>query len=301
MARADPDCRSARGLGHDLPGDRDVPAPGSAALRRTGASFPAGLLLLAVRRSLPHGEWWWKSGVLGALNFGLFFPLIFLSAYRLPGGLAATVQATLPLAVMALAWPIIHERPVIVRGAALVGLSGVGLLVLRSPESVDPDRTDGRDRLRARRRARIGAGGEMAVLPRPVVRRRADARPRRLAAVTGGLLLLPLALLVEGAPSRLDTAAIAGFLWIGGVGTVVAYSCWFYGLSVLLWVGRPGRTAQPGGGHRARDPLRRRAVRVAPGPRDVPGRRRRARRESLRLAPPGSRRPGRAGVSRSAP
>ena len=39
--------------------------------------------------------------MLGVLNIGLFFPLIFLAAYHLPGGLAATLQATSPLAVMA--------------------------------------------------------------------------------------------------------------------------------------------------------------------------------------------------------
>ncbi|CAN5581948.1 hypothetical protein BH11ACT8_BH11ACT8_23290 [soil metagenome] len=114
-----------------LPPDR----PLFAALMR---ALPAGLLLLALRRELPRGDWWWKSVVLGICNIGLFFPLIFLSAYHLPGGLAATVQATSPLAVMALAWPLIRERPAPARvTAALVGLAGVGLLVLRSPDGVD--------------------------------------------------------------------------------------------------------------------------------------------------------------------
>ena len=64
-----------------LPPDR----PMFAALMR---ALPAGLLLLAFTRTLPRGEWWWKSAVLGLCNIGLFFPLIFLSAYGLPGGLA---------------------------------------------------------------------------------------------------------------------------------------------------------------------------------------------------------------------
>ncbi len=32
-------------------------------------ALPAGLLLLVIVRRLPQGEWWWKSLLLGALNF----------------------------------------------------------------------------------------------------------------------------------------------------------------------------------------------------------------------------------------
>ncbi|CAN5582100.1 hypothetical protein BH11ACT8_BH11ACT8_23300 [soil metagenome] len=49
--------------------------------------------------------------------------------------------------------------------------------------------------------------------------------------VVGGLFLLPVALLVEGAPPTLDARAVGGFLWLGGVGTALAYTCWFHGLS----------------------------------------------------------------------
>jgi probable blue pigment (indigoidine) exporter len=49
--------------------------------------------------------------------------------------------------------------------------------------------------------------------------------------VVGGLFLLPVAFMVEGAPPAIDAPAIGGFLWLGGVGTVVAYVCWFHGLS----------------------------------------------------------------------
>ena len=42
-----------------LPPDR----PMFAALMR---ALPAGLLLLAFTRTLPRGEWWWKSAVLGS-------------------------------------------------------------------------------------------------------------------------------------------------------------------------------------------------------------------------------------------
>src|SRR4029078_428004 len=101
-------------------------------------ALPAGLVLLAFRRRLPHGDWWWKAVVLGLCNIGMFFPLIFLAAYHLPGGLAATLQATSPLAVMASAWLAIGGRAGVVGvAAAVVGLVGVTLLVLRNPGEID--------------------------------------------------------------------------------------------------------------------------------------------------------------------
>jgi len=54
-------------------------------------ALPAGLLLLLLVRRLPEGIWWGRIAVLGALNFSVFWVMLFVSAYRLPGGVAATV------------------------------------------------------------------------------------------------------------------------------------------------------------------------------------------------------------------
>ena len=61
-----------------------------AGLMRT---LPAGLLALMITRQLPRGSWWWRSLVLGGLNMGAFFPLLFVAAQCLPGGVAATLGA----------------------------------------------------------------------------------------------------------------------------------------------------------------------------------------------------------------
>ena len=73
-----------------LPPDRPL-------LAGTLRALPAGLLLLAVTRRLPTGSWWWRAAVLGTLNIGAFFALLFVSAYRLPGGVAALLGAVGPL------------------------------------------------------------------------------------------------------------------------------------------------------------------------------------------------------------
>lgn len=201
-----------------LPPDRPLFA---AAVR----ALPAGLLLLAYRRRLPQSDWWWRSAVLGILNIGLFFPLVFLAAYELPGGLAATLQATMPLAVMAVAWTLLRERPGTARvTAALVGIVGVALLVLRSPGQVSE-------------LGLLAAFGSVAVTALGFVLLKRWEPPVDMVTlvswqlVAGGLVLAPVALLVEGAPPAIDLPAAAGFLWLGAVGTILAYTCWFHGLT----------------------------------------------------------------------
>ncbi|MGA7147591.1 MAG: EamA family transporter, partial [Microbacterium sp.] len=56
-------------------------------------ALPAGLLVLLVVRRLPRGSWWWRSLLLGALNVGGFFVLIYVAGQRLPSSLAATLMS----------------------------------------------------------------------------------------------------------------------------------------------------------------------------------------------------------------
>src|SRR5690242_5372405 len=72
-------------------------------------ALPAGLVALAITRTLPRGAWWGKAAVLGVLNIGLFFPLLFAAAERLPGGVAATLGAVQPLVVAVLAATVLRE------------------------------------------------------------------------------------------------------------------------------------------------------------------------------------------------
>jgi probable blue pigment (indigoidine) exporter len=200
-----------------LPPDRPLFAAAARAL-------PAGLVLLAWRRQLPHGDWWWKAALLGLCNIGLFFPLIFLAAYELPGGLAATVQAMSPLAVMAIALPALGERPGVRRVvAALVGLLGVGLLVLRAGGELST-------------LGLVAAVGSVVVSALGFVLVKRWPSPTDMLTtiswqlVAGGLVLVPVALLVEGAPPTLSATNLGGLLWLTTMGTAVAYYCWFRGL-----------------------------------------------------------------------
>ncbi|MGB3819774.1 EamA family transporter, partial [Achromobacter pulmonis] len=91
-------------------------------------ALPAGILLLLAVRRLPHGIWWLRTAILGALNFSVFWALLFVAAYRLPGGVAATLGAIQPLVVILLARALLGSP---VRGlAVLAALAGILLFVL---------------------------------------------------------------------------------------------------------------------------------------------------------------------------
>jgi probable blue pigment (indigoidine) exporter len=200
-----------------LPPDRPLFAAAARAL-------PAGLVLLAFRRQLPHGEWWWKAVLLGLCNIGLFMPLLFLAAYELPGGLAATLQCLSPLAVMGIALPVLGERPGVRRVVAgLVGVVGVGLLVLRAGGELST-------------LGLVGAIGSVLVSALGFVLVKRWPSPADMLTtvswqlVAGGLALVPVALLVEGPPPALTVTNIGGLLWLTTAGTALAYYCWFRGL-----------------------------------------------------------------------
>ncbi len=190
-------------------------------------ALPIGLVVLAITRTPPRGGWWWRSAVLGTLNIGAFFALLFVAAYRLPGGVAATLGAVQPLLVAGLALVLLGERPTRWRlGWGLAGVAGVGLMVVRGQLSFDL--------------VGILAGlAGAATMAAGIVLTRRWGRPVGVLAFTGwqltagGLVLAPVALLVEGMPPALDAAAIAGYAWLAVPGTLLAYAVWFHGVAKL--------------------------------------------------------------------
>ncbi|KUL40426.1 ABC transporter permease, partial [Streptomyces sp. NRRL F-4489] len=196
-------------------------------------ALPAGALLLAVCRKLPRGVWWWRSVVLGVLNMGGFFALVYVAAQRLPTSLASVVMALSPLVMAVFAWGLVGERPRVAHLAgAAVGAAGVGLMLLSASVAVD-----GLGVL-----ASAGAMG-MSSLGYVLAKRWSGGAGRPggvdvLSATAwqltaGGLLLVPCAVVVEGAPPVLDGRAVLGFGYVTVVATAVAFAAWFAGLRRL--------------------------------------------------------------------
>ena len=106
-----------------LPPDR----PLTAAVWRV---LPAGLLLLLWARQWPAAGQWRRVFGLAVLNIAVFQALLFVAAYRLPGGVAAILGATQPLLVLGWAWLLDGQRPAgAVTTAAVLGVAGMALLL----------------------------------------------------------------------------------------------------------------------------------------------------------------------------
>lgn len=192
-------------------------------------ALPGGLLALAITRVLPRGQWWWKATVLGALNIGALYPLLFVAAQRLPGGVAATLSATQPLLVAGLAVALLHVRPTAWRLTwGVLGVAGVGLVVLGPQARLDVVGV------------LAGLGGTATMATGIVLTKRwglpAGVGPLTLTGwqlTAGGLLLLPLTFAIEGTPPRIDAGAAAGYLWLGSAGGLIASTLWFRGIGRL--------------------------------------------------------------------
>lgn len=190
-------------------------------------ALPAGLLLLAVCRKLPGGSWWWKSLLLGFLNMGGFFALVYVAAQRLPTSAASTVMATAPLVMMLFAWALIAERPGLgqLAGAGL-GVAGVSLMLLTGTAAMDA----------------LGVLASVAAMTMSslgfILAKRWSTEVEVLASTSwqllgGGLLLLPFAAATEGSPPALDGPALLGFGYVTLAATALAFAAWFAGLRRL--------------------------------------------------------------------
>lgn len=196
-------------------------------LAAVGRALPVGVVFVLRTRTLPTGDWWWRSAVLGFLNIGAFFALLFVAAFRLPGGVAATAGAIQPLIAATLAAAVLGEaftRRIAIAG--LLGMTGVAMLVLSPDATLDP----------------VGVAAALAgavAMATGVVATKHWGRPVDLITFTGwqltagGLMLLPVVALTEGLPPTLTGTNVAGFAWLALVGTGFAYANWFRGVQQL--------------------------------------------------------------------
>ena len=191
-------------------------------------ALPAGLVLLAVARVLPRGAWWWRSAVLGTLNVGAFFLLVYVASQLLPSSVASSLMALAPLTMTGFAWLWVAEKPTgPVLGGAVAGILGVLLLVGGASGSIDP----------------LGVAASMGALlissaGAVLTKRWADGSTPLVALTAwqltlGGLVLVVAAVLVEGTPPAVGASGAAGFAYSALVATALANLCWFAGLTRL--------------------------------------------------------------------
>ncbi|MFJ5443771.1 EamA family transporter [Pectobacterium sp. CHL-2024] len=203
-----------------LPPDR----PFTAALIRV---LPAGLLLLLFTRRFPARRDWWRVLVLSALNIGVFQALLFVAAYRLPGGLAAVLGAIQPLLVMVLVWAVDHRAPRLATlWSAIIGVAGMAILLLSPQTTFEP--------------VGIAAAllGAVCMATGVWLTRRWQLDLPVLPLTgwqlfLGGLMLAPVAWLADAPLPALTLPQWAAYSYLCLAGAVLAYGLWFRGVSRL--------------------------------------------------------------------
>lgn len=203
-----------------LPPDR----PLAAAVLRT---LPAGLLLIAMTRGFAPRVSWARLVILSVVNIGAFQALLFVAAYRLPGGIAAVVGAFQPMLVLLLAWRLDAQRPQpSVAGTALFGVVGMALLFAAPGARLDLLGV-----------AAAFAGTACMAVGTFLSRRWRSNMPvlgfTGWQLAIGGAVLIPFALVFEPPLPPLSIANGLGYAYLGIVGTLMAYSLWFWGVSRL--------------------------------------------------------------------
>jgi probable blue pigment (indigoidine) exporter len=190
-------------------------------------ALPAGLIVLLLARRLPRGSWWWRSLVLGTLNVGGFFVLVYVAGQRLPSSLAATLMSASAACMLLFAWLLLHRRPRVAAVAgAVVGLGGVAVMLGFDAQGADPWGVIAS--LGAMVASSIGFvltsrwGSDVPALPMTAWQ-----------LIGGSIVLLPIAVLVEGAPPALTVSSAIGFAYLTLIATALAYVAWFTGLRRL--------------------------------------------------------------------
>lgn len=177
-------------------------------------ALPAGALLLLLHPKRPPLPWS-RVGLLGLFNIALFFPLLFTAAYRLPGSVAGTLGATMPLQLLLLQWLWQGKRPAArALGLAVLGFTGV-VLLLNPSTDLDPIGV-----LAALGATALVAQSSLWMGNWPV---RDALGLTAWQLFLGGVMLVPVAWLLAGPPQPVAPSALPGFVWLTGLGTAFAY------------------------------------------------------------------------------
>jgi drug/metabolite transporter (DMT)-like permease len=88
-------------------------------------ALPAGLILLAIKPTLPQRQDWSMLLKLGFINIAVFFSLIFVMALTLPSAISGVGMISVPVFAMLFHWMISKRRP-----SKISSLFGIILIVL---------------------------------------------------------------------------------------------------------------------------------------------------------------------------
>lgn len=191
-------------------------------------ALPAGAALLLTaqltHQPAPSGAVWGWILLLGITNVALGFGGMFLGTDRLAPGFAAVLNNSQPLMAVALAIPVLHERPSAANvGGLLLGFAGV--VVMTAPALARPSASSAGPWLILS----SAFGLAVATVIVKHVSRRADVLAvSAWQFVLGGLILLVAAAATEnlGATTWTPTFLI-GLGYLSFIGTALTFLLWF--------------------------------------------------------------------------
>ncbi|TDO99709.1 DMT family transporter [Marinomonas balearica] len=187
-------------------------------------ALPAGLILLSMIRRLPRLSFK-RVATLGFINISLFFTFLLIGAYRLPGGVAGTLGATLPLQLILIQWLVFKKKPAIkALMASILGLIGVAL-ILNPSADLDPVGVA----------AALFATSLVAVASILMYRWKSDDIMGVAAwqLIWGGIFLFPIAWIVSGPIVVPNVEQLPGLVWLVGLNTAIGYVVMIRALNIF--------------------------------------------------------------------
>ncbi|WPC75343.1 DMT family transporter [Vibrio porteresiae] len=193
-------------------------------------ALPAGLLLWLVKPSFPAAKDWRPLLIVGTINIGAFFCLIFLMAHTLPSAISGVGMISVPVFAMLFQWVVFKQRPSVIRA-----ICGFGLIVL-AWQLFDPSHLS------------LSPLGMIAMLGAILCMIAGSTYTQKLGQkvhwwttltwqlILGGLVLIPVTVIhalnapeiYVAALTHIDWNHIAGLIWICVLNTALAYGLYVW-------------------------------------------------------------------------
>ncbi len=213
-------------------GLRDIPPLTFASIRFLLAVVVIGLIIAAKKISFPKtGKQWKFLAVTGVLQFTINYSFVFWSEVYISSGLAAVLQATIPIFGLLLAWVYLpDERITWLKFLAIViGISGVAVIFIEQLQINSFWEFAGS--------AGIVIGAYAAAHASILTKARGSSlHPASLVfgqMICGIIPLIPIAIYKEGNPFRFhySGSAIVSILYLTIFGTIAAFWLYYWLLS----------------------------------------------------------------------